>query len=168
LGFKQEIERKFLIHKDKLPPLPPPNKLAQGYLSFTPVVRIRTEEKGDGTKTAYITIKGGGTVGRDEFEYEIPFDEGQHLLKMTQATVVRKNRYIMPLEGAEHAGLKWELDIFEGENEGLIVAELEMPDENYPYPEPDWLGDDVTDDRAYTNAALARHPFREWNVDKDS
>ena len=160
MGFMKEIERKFLVNKDKMPELPQGAKMVQGYLSFGPTVRVRTEEGPGDLRKGYITIKGEGMVGRDEFEYDVPFDEARQMLKLAHASLVSKTRYRLPLK--DHPGLKWELDVFEGDNEGLVVVELEMPDENYDYPKPEWLGKEVTDDPAYKNALLAQHPFKDW------
>jgi CYTH domain-containing protein len=99
-------------------------------------------------------------VGRDEFEYDIPFEEAQQLLKLAQYSKVSKTRYRLPVPDAPD--LKWELDIFEGDNAGLVVAELEMPSEDYAFEPPAWLGEDVTRDPAYKNAALAQHPYKDW------
>ena len=160
MGYMQEIEHKFLVDKAKLPDVPEGSRLVQGYLSFKPTVRVRTEEGPADTRKGYLTIKGEGLVGRDEFEYAIPFEEARQLLKLAQASLVSKTRYRLPLK--EHPGLKWEIDIFEGDNAGLIVAELEIPDENYQFPRPEWLGQDVTENPAYKNALLAQHPFKDW------
>ncbi len=160
MGYMKEIERKFLINKAKLPDLPQGSKMVQGYLSFKPTVRVRTEEGPVDQRKAYITIKGEGLVGRDEFEYAIPSEEAAQLLKLAQASLVCKTRYRMPLK--EHSELKWELDIFEGDNAGLIVVELEIPDENFEFPRPEWLGEEVTEDTAYKNSALAKRPFKVW------
>lgn len=161
MGYKEEIERKFLVHRDRLPRLPEGGHLVQGYLGFTPTVRVRTEEGPGDELKAYITIKGAGLVGRDEFEYDIPFGEAQQLLKLALASLVSKKRYRLPVAGAPD--LKWELDIFEGDNAGLIVAELEMPTADYAFERPDWLDEDVTEDPAYKNAALAKRPFKDWS-----
>lgn len=160
MGYKEEIERKFLVNREKLPALPEGSKLVQGYLAFEPNVRVRTEEGPGDDRKAYITIKGAGLVGRDEFEYDIPFEEAQQLLKLAQYSKVSKTRYRLPV--AQAPDLKWELDIFEGDNAGLVVAELEMPREDYSFERPAWLGEDVTLDPAYKNAALAKHPFKDW------
>jgi len=160
MGYKEEIERKFLVKRDQLPSLPEGSKLVQGYLGFEPTVRVRTEEGPGDERKAYITIKGSGLVGRDEFEYDIPFEEAQQLLKLAQYSTVNKTRYRLPV--AKAPDLKWELDIFEGDNKGLVVAELEMPSEDYSFERPAWLGEDVTLDPAYKNAALAKHPFKDW------
>ncbi len=160
MGYKEEIERKFLVKSDLLPELPQGARLVQGYLGFEPTVRVRTEEGPGDERKAYLTIKGSGLVGRDEFEYDIPFEEACQLLKLSQASTVGKTRYKLPVAGAPE--LKWELDIFEGDNAGLIVAELEMPSADYAFERPAWLGQDVTEDPAYKNAALARHPYKDW------
>jgi CYTH domain-containing protein len=161
MGYMVEIERKFLVNKEKLPELPTPRHLRQGYLSFGPPanVRVRLDGKGEQGK-AFITIKGKRKEGRDEFEYAIPPQEATQLLTLSQGSVINKKRYILPVHNAPQ--LKWELDIFEGDNAGLIVAEIELPEENFPFDPPEWLGEDVTDDAAYLNANLARHPYKDW------
>jgi adenylate cyclase len=160
MGYQKEIERKFLVDSAKLPDLPEGARLIQGYLCFEPTVRVRTEEGPADQRKAYITIKGEGLVGRDEFEYDIPFEEATNLLQLAQSSLVSKTRYKLPLK--EHPGLKWELDIFEGDNAGLTVVELEMPDEAFDFPRPEWLGQEVTENPAYKNASLSRHPFKKW------
>ena len=167
MGFKVEIERKFLIIKDKLPPLHHPLHMTQGYLSFEAKanVRIRLQEDVESSqKQAYLTIKGRGLVGRDEFEYEIPYTEADKLITLSQASLVSKHRYILPAESEEiyTEPLKWEIDIFEGDNAGLLVAEIELPAENFKFSRPEWLGREVTEEAAYKNAVLAQHPFKEW------
>ena len=161
MGYKEEIERKFLVKRDLLPEnLPSGSRMVQGYLAFQPTVRVRTEAGPGDERKAYITIKGEGMVGRDEFEYDIPFQEAEMLLKLARSALVSKTRYRLPL--ANRPELKWELDIFEGENEGLVVAELEMPSRELEFDRPDWLGQDVTEDPAYKNSALSQRPFKSW------
>lgn len=155
-----EVERKFRVHEERLPTLPPGKRLAQGYLSLDPVVRVRTSEAADGAQQAFLTIKGEGLIDRAEFEYELPFDEASALLKLAKASIVRKTRHRFPVEGAPE--LQWELDVFEGDNAGLIIAEVELPDADHPFPRPEWLGEDVSYERAYQNVELAQHPFSEW------
>ena len=166
MPFKIEIERKFLVLHDKLPPLPPAFELVQGYLSLDPsaTIRIRLQQEEDSNKNlAFLTIKGRGLVGRDEFEYEIPFEEAQQMLKLSQTSLVEKRRYILPAEVQNGtSGLKWELDIFEGANSGLITAEIELPNEFSHFKRPDWLGQEVTEDPAYKNSSLAQIPYRNW------
>ena len=161
MAHKEEIERKFLVHRDRLPPLPEGARLVQGYLSFWPNVRARTEQ-GPGDHTCgYLTVKGPGLVGRDEFEYPIPFEDAQALHGLAQAALVSKTRYRLPATPGDD--LTWELDIFEGENEGLVVAEIEIPRLDCVFDRPSWLGQDVTEDPAYKNSALAQRPFKSWN-----
>ena len=154
---QQEIEYKFLVHSKRLPELKYGARMVQGYLGFDPTVRVRTEDGPAGAK-AYLTIKGDGLVGRDEFEYSIPRDHAEALLKLAHASLVSKTRYRIPAED----DLEWEIDVFEGDNKGLIVAELEVPAADHAFDRPDWIAEDVTRDPAYKNAALARHPFRDW------
>jgi adenylate cyclase len=157
---KEEIERKLLVHPELLPELPPGARLVQGYLSFRPAVRVRTEETPGAAPNAYLTIKGEGLVGRDEFEYSIPFEEGQALLKLAHGFLVSKTRYRLPVSGSPD--LTWELDVFDGQNEGLVVAEIEIPAAGHPFERPEWVGADVTEDAAYKNACLAQRPFNQW------
>src|SRR5690242_6940157 len=159
MAYKEEIERKFLVEQAKLPPLPEPKRLSQSYLSYNPTVRVRLEEEPQQRK-GYLTIKGEGMVGRDEFEYEIAADEAAQLLKMAKNSVVSKRRYELPVKDAPD--LKWEVDIFEGDNAGLVVAELEMPTHDYKFERPEWLGKDVTEDMRYKNSALSQKPFKKW------
>ena len=160
MGYQEEIERKFLVLTDKLPKLSEPLRLKQGYLSFSPTVRVRTQEGPGDILKAYITIKGTGTIGRDEFEYEIPHQEGEQLLKIANGAIVSKKRYHLPVKNQPE--LKWELDVFEGDNMGLVVAELEMPNEDFQFEKPEWISTDVTENGAYKNASLAQHPYKDW------
>jgi adenylate cyclase len=157
---KNEIERKYRVHRDLLPELSGGSLLEQGYLGFRPTVRARTEMCESGERHGFLTIKGPGLLGRDEFEYEIPYEEARALLGLSQGAVVRKRRYRMPMEG--RPDLQWELDVFEGDNEGLIVAEIELPAEDCDFRRPEWLADEVTLDPAYKNAALSQRPFKTW------
>ncbi|NWJ48486.1 MAG: CYTH domain-containing protein [Chloroflexi bacterium] len=156
-----EIERKFLVKEELLPPLPLGHYLVQGYLSFgSPSVRVRLDTDGSGLKKAFLTIKGKGLVSREEFEYAILFEEAEQLLKLCQGAAIVKRRYIFPVAGEPN--LKWELDVFEGENAGLVVVEVEIPHENYTFPLPNWIGQDVSEIAAYKNIALAQHPYKAW------
>jgi adenylate cyclase len=157
---QQEVERKFRVHAELLPPLPPGSRLAQGYLAREPVVRVRTEEGPSGARSGFLTIKGEGLIGRDEFEYSIPWEEATALLRLARGVVIQKTRHRLPVEGAPE--LCWELDVFSDENEGLIIAEVELPDAEHPFPRPAWLDDEVSHDSAYQNVRLSERPFREW------
>lgn len=148
-----EIERKFLISGE--PPLENGVPMVQGYLCHDPERTIRVRKEGP---RAVITIK-SATVGisRAEYEYEIPMDDAEELLKLASSSVVRKTRYYHKV--ANHT---WEIDVFEGENEGLIVAEIELNSEQQEFQKPEWVGDEVSHDRKYTNSALARVPYGQW------
>jgi len=152
----REIERKFLVRSDAWKAeAKSVRSLRQGYLAIDDgnVVRVRT----DGQR-AWVTIKGRGEgITRPEFEYEIPGHDADELLALCRGRVVEKTRHLIP------AGvLTWEIDEFGGENAGLVVAEIELPDERADFARPDWLGEEVTGDPRYLNANLAVHPFSRW------
>lgn len=152
-----EIERKFLVtdawHSDPSRG----TRYRQGYLSTDPqrVVRVRTA----GTK-AFLTIK-GLTVGtsRSEFEYPIPFADAESMLdQLCIRPLIEKVRYRETV--GDHT---WEIDVFEGDNRGLAVAEVELPAANASFEMPSWAGREVSDDPRYFNSNLAQHPFTRWN-----
>ena len=150
-----EIERKFLINPELWQPSVNGVEIKQGYLSVDPerVVRVRvTGEK------AFLTIKGKPVgIVRTELEYEIPKNEAEVLLKLCLDFPVEKIRF------KEKIGeLVWEIDIFKGENEGLIMAEVELADENQNVDLPDWVGDEVSSDSRYYNAWLSQNPYSKW------
>lgn len=154
----QEIERKFLVHSlDFIAEASHSQKIAQGYLNSTPerTVRIRIkDEKG------FITIKGKGDESgttRFEWEKEIELYEAEALLKLCESGAIDKTRYV--IKKGSHT---FEVDIFEGENNGLIVAEVELSDANETYEKPNWLGEEVTGDERYYNAYLSKKPFTSW------
>jgi CYTH domain-containing protein len=151
-----EIERKFLVNSDEYKQLALPVYYKQGYLCNTPnaIVRIRiANNKG------YITIKGKTCgISRTEFEYEIPTSEAHHLLsEMSLNKVVEKNRYKI-----KYAGNIWEVDEFLGENEGLIVAEIELKSEDATFDKPSWIGKEISTDSRYFNSNLSKNPFKNW------
>jgi adenylate cyclase len=150
-----EIERKFLVQG-----IPWRNdtgmRFSQGYLNRDKERTVRVRISG---AKAFLTIKGvtkGAT--RAEFEYEIPVEDAQQLLKLTDGTVIQKNRHRLVHEGAT-----WEVDEFLGDNAGLVIAEIELTSEDQPFSRPPWLGMEVTHDRRYYNSNLAGHPYNEWN-----
>ncbi len=151
----QEIERKFLIKADTWR-MEKGVKYRQGYLNTAKerTVRVRTID-GQG----YLTIKGinvGAT--RLEFEYEIPGPEAKQLLdELCEKPLIEKNRHKI-----KHGGLVWEVDEFFGENEGLIVAEVELQSEDQLFEKPDWVGKEVTGEPRYFNANLIAYPFTKW------
>jgi len=149
-----EIERKFLV-KEGIWRNQKSAKYRQGYLNSAKerIVRVRTvKDKG------YLTIK-GITVGasRMEFEYEIPYQEAEVLLGICERPLIEKNRYVM-----EEDGFDWEIDEFLGENQGLIVAEVELESEDQHFTSPDWVGEEVTGDPRYFNSNLIKNPYTKW------
>ena len=96
-------------------------------------------------------------IRRLEFEYEIPLTDGVVLLGLRESGLIEKLRYKLPWHG-----LFWEIDVFQGENQGLVIAEIELPHEDKVFEKPEWLGREVTSDRRYSNASLAKLPFQKW------
>ena len=152
----KEVERKFLVKSDAWRTLATGTTYRQGYLNSAKerTVRIRTTDD-----KAYLTIK-GITVGatRAEYEYEIPYGDGEAMLDtLAEKPLIEKRRYKIP------AGeLTWEIDEFLGDNTGLIVAEVELKSEDQAFARPVWLGDEVTGDPRYYNANLIKNPFTRW------
>lgn len=140
----QEIERKFLIDHHKLPALPVPAQLHQGYLASDPTVRVRLTVEPSGLERAYLTLKFRGGVARPEFEYAIPVEDARELLPRC-ATSLRKLRYRLG---------RFELDHFP--DRALWLAEIELSSESEDFDRPEWLGLEVTHDGAYANVNLAK------------
>jgi CYTH domain-containing protein len=154
-----EIERKFLVHKDKWEAAAKGTGklLVQGYLFASAEKSVRVRIAGS---KAFITIKGSTTgATRAEFEYEIPLADAQQMLNTLAESKIEKTRY-----GIEHDHKVWEVDVFYGPNSGLIVAEIELPNENEPLTLPDWVATEVTDDVRYYNSNLATNPYCNWGV----
>jgi CYTH domain-containing protein len=152
-----EIERKFLVRhqgwRQRATALP----VRQGYLCASPNNSVRVRTIGE---RAFLTVK-SERVGcvREEFEYAIPLDDAQRLLAtLCQRPLIEKTRYQL----AEH-GHDWVIDVFEGDNAGLIVAEVELAFETEALALPDWVGEEVTGDPRYLNANLVKHPFSDWS-----
>jgi adenylate cyclase len=152
----REIERKFLVRSsDWTREAKSARPLRQGYLAIDDGSNVRVRTDG---QRAWLTIKGRGEgVTRPEFEYEIPLDDGAALLALCRGRLVEKTRHVVPM-----GALYWEIDEFTGDNAGLVLAEIELPDEDTPVPQPVWLGEEVTADPRYLNANLAVHPFARW------
>ncbi|MGI4805821.1 MAG: CYTH domain-containing protein [Janthinobacterium lividum] len=152
-----EIERKFLVDPQRWEKFEKPEgkPYRQGYLVNERGKTVRIRTAGD---QAFITIK-GATKGftRKEFEYEIPLEDGKELLKSFDLAGIEKTRYRVPL-----GGKVWEIDIFSAENEGLLVAEIELKNENDAFEKPDFLLQEVTDDPRYYNSNLVVHPYKSW------
>lgn len=152
----KEIERKFLVKGDAWRALAKGTMYRQGYLNSAKERTVRVRTVGE---KAFLTIK-GITVGatRSEYEYEIPFDECNALLDdLAEKPLIEKKRYKIPFHG-----LVFEVDEFFGENAGLVVAEVELTDENQKIDLPAWIGTEVSGDPRYFNSNLIRHPFSKW------
>jgi CYTH domain-containing protein len=150
----KEIERKFLV-KEGFWRNQKGTQYRQGYLNSVKerVVRVRTiDDKG------YLTVK-GLTVGasRLEFEYEIPRQDADQLLDICEKPLIEKTRFKVV-----EAGFVWEIDEFFGENQGLIVAEVELESEDQEFPRPAWVGEEVTGDPRYFNSNLIKNPYKTW------
>jgi adenylate cyclase len=153
-----EIERKFLTASEAFKKEAfAKNRIAQGYLSSVPerTVRVRIKEN-----KGFLTIKGASNeagLSRFEWEKEIPIEEAAALLKVCEKGVVEKTRFEVKV--GNHI---FEVDEFHGENEGLIIAEIELNSEDEPFEKPNWLGDEVTNDSRYYNSYLSNNPFTNW------
>ena len=155
----QEIERKFLVKNDSYKTLAAAKKnIAQGYLNTNPerTVRIRISNQ-----SGFLTIKGKGNetgMTRFEWEKEIPVDEAKALLSLCEKGVIEKTRFEIP--AGKHL---FEVDEFYGENQGLVIAEIELSSETEPFDKPDWLGIEVTNNEQYYNAYLSKNPYLSWD-----
>ncbi len=151
----KEIERKFLVSNTAMLRDLKGDRIAQGYLNTNPerTVRVRIMNS-----EAWITIK-SKTVGisRDEFEYPIPVADAEQLLMLCETTPINKKRY--PLRDKNK---DWVIDEFFDDNQGLVIAEIELTHEKEPIDKPDWLGEEVSDDQRYFNSALSKKPFKQW------
>jgi adenylate cyclase len=153
----QEIERKFLVKGEFKKFAAKQTRITQGYLSSIPERTVRVRVKGD---KGFITIKGIGNAGgasRYEWEKEIPVAEVNELLKICEPGVIDKTRYNVPI-----GNFTFEVDEFYGENEGLVVAEVELKSESDVFEKPEWLGVEVTGDVKYYNSMLMKNPFTKW------
>jgi adenylate cyclase len=149
-----EIERKFLVHAD----WPRPSlgtRLRQGYLSQGGPVSVRIRTSGE---RAWLTVKGPTSgIARAEFEYEVPPADAEEMLALARTGVIDKTRYLI-----DHGQQVIEVDVFGGENTGLVVAEVELGAIDEEFVKPAWLGDEVSTDPRYRNSALAERPFSTW------
>ncbi len=153
----QEIEKKFLVKGDFKQHSVKAARITQGYLSSVPERTVRVRIKGD---KGFITIKGIGNASgasRYEWEKEIPVAEVEQMLAICEPGVIDKTRY--HITAGEHL---FEVDEFYGENEGLVLAEVELSSENESFDKPDWLGAEVTGDVRYYNSMLMKNPYKRW------
>ena len=156
-----EIERRFLVADDSwLTASESSQRIAQGYVlvSETKTVRVRIAEH-----NAWLTIKSGTDVlNRLEFEYPIPTDDARTMIEsLCDSQVIDKVRHRI-----QQGDLTWEIDVFNGANAGLVIAELELPTADTPFDRPAWLGEEVSDDCRYLNARLLRNPWPCWRTKK--
>jgi len=154
-----EVERKFLLASDAWRvEADDGTRFEQGYIATANLgetVRVRIAGE-----TGYLTVK-GPTYGlsRAEWEYEVPLSDAQEMLEtLCKSDRIRKKRHLVETPD----GLIWEVDVFEGKNAGLIIAEVELTSESQEVDLPGWIGAEVSDDPRYFNASLVKHPFSEW------
>lgn len=174
-----EIEHKFLVNSPPLAEAIRVYKISQGYLSSVPerTVRVRLRDK-----QGYLTIKGiGDATGleRPEFEKRIRYTEAEGLMELVEPGAIIKQRYLIR-ENPDDTRLKvffrwlltgkkslyFEIDVFEGENEGLVLAEIELGFKGQPFRRPSWLGKEVTGDSRYYNSALTKRPYSRWSKEE--
>ena len=152
-----EIERKFLVVGDDWrSAVSSSTRIVQGYLASTPEVTVRVRVRGE---RAYLTIKGRSSgISRSEYEFDIPVADAEAMLTdLAQGPVIEKTRHLLEVDG--HT---WELDVFAGANEGLVMAEIELGSADEQFTVPSWAGRDVSDDARYYNVNLARTPYSLW------
>ena len=153
-----EIERKYLVTSLEFKnEYYTKNEIAQGYLSSNPERTVRVRIKGN---KGYLTIKGIGNesgASRFEWEKEIELNEAKQLLKLCEKGVIEKTRY--EVKSGNHI---IEVDEFHGDNNGLIIAEIELENENESIEKPHWLGNEVTNDERYYNSYISLNPFKNW------
>lgn len=153
-----EIERKFLVKNDAFIEQAKTKKyIAQGYLNSDPLRTVRVRTKGD---QAFLTIKGHSNasgLSRFEWEKEIGVEDAKALLLLCESGLIEKTRYEIDL--GKHT---FEVDVFHGENNGLVIAEIELEAETETFEKPDWLGAEVTGDKRYYNSYLSQQPYTSW------
>ena len=155
-GMGEEIERKFLVSGELWRETAEGTRYRQGFLSTEPERTVRVRVAGP---RGSITVK-GKNIGarRAEFEYEIPVADAERMLDtLCKRPLIEKVRYTLAI--GPHT---WEIDVFEGDNAGLVVAEIELSCEDEASEKPDWVGNEVTDDPRYFNSNLVANPYRTW------
>lgn len=153
-----EIERKFRVKNTTfLSNSKESYKITQGYLNSNKNRTVRIRTKND---QGFITIKGVSStngLSRFEWEKEIELTEAEQLLLLCEDFIISKTRYLVPFKN-----VVFEVDVFEGTNEGLLIAEVELQSEDQVFEKPDWLGEELTGDARYYNSYLSNHPFTTW------
>lgn len=158
-----EIERKFLVRSDEWKnQVSNSKRLVQGYLTCEDRTSVRVRIIDDTSST--LTIKSeGADISRYEFEYPIPISDALTLLEMRVGHLVSKRRNLIP-----HDGLIWEVDVFEGENAGLVIAEVELSHEQQQLVLPSWVGKEITYDGRFSNSRLVVRPYRTFDASDDT
>lgn len=167
----KEIERKFLVKNADYAKLAEPTYYRQGYIPTLNGITVRIRIAG---AHAYITLKDRAVgFSRHEFETEIPTADAQQILElMCSQPQIEKQRYVIGAgighlpNGTAVEGLHWEVDVFHGDNEGLVVAEIEIPTEDTIFDLPTWIGEEVTGDKRYYNSHLCTNPYIKWGAQK--
>jgi len=151
-----ETERKYLLKNDNWKQNSTPVLIRQGYLFTSENSAMRVRIQGE---KAFINIKSSKNgLTRLEYEYAVPTDDANEILdKLCHQPLIVKNRYIV-----NYCGKKWEIDEFLDENEGLVVAEIELKAENEEFEKPEWIGEEVTFEKRYYNSQLTAHPYKKW------
>lgn len=152
-----EIERKFLVDRANWVQQEKPagTVMRQGYMLNHKSKTVRLRIAGD---KAYLTFKSGTSgISRNEYEYEIPFSDATELFEQFVETGLNKTRYCVTYKDK-----LWEVDVFEGDNEGLMVAEIELDSEDEAFELPPWAGQEVSDDERYYNSSLSVNPYKSW------
>ena len=152
-----EIERKFLIKDDSWEKdVKEGISIKQGYLNSTAERTVRIRIYGD---NGFLTVKGRNkSLTRKEFEYQIPLKDAFDMLDICEKPIIEKTRFLLSKNNST-----WEIDVFEGKNEGLIVAEIELTSEKESFDSPSWLGEEVSLDSKYYNSSLITNPYSNWN-----
>ena len=153
---KIEIERKFLVADTAFLAELQGERLVQGYIASSGRATVRVRRCGE---QAWLTLKGRSVgISRNEFEYPIPLVDAECMLaELCAGPVISKTRYRVTC--GDHL---WEVDVFDGANTGLVVAEIELTREDEPFAMPEWLGAEVSADPRYSNSRLVEHPYRNW------
>ncbi|MDR1980208.1 MAG: CYTH domain-containing protein [Tannerellaceae bacterium] len=152
-----EIERKFIVTGDFSKEVQYSRRIVQGYLCSGAGRSVRIRISGD---EGFLTIKGAADESgwsRYEFERSIPLADAEEMLKLCEEGLIDKIRHYIP--AGKHT---WEVDVFNGDNRGLIIAEIELSSANESFEKPDWLGKEVTTDYRYYNAMLSKYPYSLW------
>ena len=158
MAMAQEIERKFMVKSDAFKAEAfKQTRITQGYLSSAPERTVRVRVKGD---KGFITVKGiGNATGASRFEWEkeISVEEVRDLLPLCEPGIIDKMRFLV-----KNGEYTFEIDEFYGDNEGLTMAEIELPDEDTEFQRPEWLGEEVTGDKRFYNSMLTKNPYKNW------